>query len=176
MATHSSILGESHEQRSPWATHHGITKRWTQLEWLSMHTRVYLSYRMDWGLRGGCHTTGFVPLPPECAQGMHAPGVEVSMLQPPPLPSGSVHGDRRSGGGHLHSGASLAPSPGRAPRHALAVTASSPVRSGTRVQADFVPSKSAPLHWQWQPLLLWGEAPEQEGLQQEPGGDLGTLG
>lgn len=48
-----------------------------------MHTHVYLSYRMGWGLSSGCRTTGLVPLPPECAQGMHAPGGEVSTLQLP---------------------------------------------------------------------------------------------
>ena len=115
---------------------------------------------MGWGLNSGCHTTGLVPLPlPQCAQGMHTPGVEVSILQLPSLPSESVHNDRRSGGGCLHSGASLAPSRVHAPKRVLAMAAFTPVRSGTRVQADFVLSKRAPLHWQWR------EAPEQEGLE-----------
>ena len=64
-------------------TVHGVTKSWAQLEGLSVHTRVCLSYMMGWGLSSSCRATGLVPLPPECAQGMHAPGLEVSMLQLP---------------------------------------------------------------------------------------------
>lgn len=141
-----------------------------------MHTRVYLSYRMGWGLSSGCRTTGLVPLPPECAQGTHAPGGGGLHASASPLPSESAHSDRRSGGGYLHSGAGLAPSRVHAPRRVLAMAASSPVRSGTRVQADFAPSKPAPLHWQWQPLPSGEKHQSRRGWNRSPVGTWGHWG
>ena len=129
---------------------------------------------MGWGLNSGCHTTGLVPLPlPQCAQGMHTPGVEVSILQLPSLPSESVHNDRCSGGGYLHSGTSLAPSRVHAPKRVLAMAASTPVRSGTGSKLTLFsqsvhpftgngsPCLSGEKHWSkrgWNrsPVWIWG--------------------
>lgn len=123
---------------------------------------------MGGGLGSGCHTTGLVPRPPKGAQGMHAAGVEVSILSLPSLPSESEHNDGRSAGGYLHSGPGLAPSRVRAPKRVLTTAASAPVRSGTRVQADFVASKCAPCTGNGSPCLSGEEQQSKRGWNRSP--------
>lgn len=151
MTAHSSILGGNPMDREASGLHtvHGVTRGGHS--WHAARApRVYLSYRMGWGLSSGCRTTGLVHSLPSVHRGC-TPGAEVSMLQLPLSLQRVRTVTERLCGGYLHSGLVLLPLE-YMHQGVCWQWLPPPQSKWDQGPADFAPSKPAPLHWQWQPL------------------------